>query len=309
MKTFIVPTSKVTLLLFMLVSVSQSAFSQSKKEQIEILVFQKDSLARLITNEKNQEMARKIDIEKQINKLNSIIKKDEDKLAISLQAIEEKRKKIQTLESAASELVKSNKALNDELFLLKEPKAKEVKIGEQVWMAENLNVNKFRNGDLILEAKTSQEWKKAGENKQPAWCYYENNLSNGEKYGKLYNWYAVNDSRGLAPEGYHLPSDDEWTKLTDYLGGVELAGTKMKAIGGWKENGNGVLSNGFSGLPGGFRDPSGTFFSIGTNGYWWSSTEGRSNYPWYRNLSFDEIGVHRTYNFKEDGFSVRCIKD
>ena len=107
-----------------------------------------------------------------------------------------------------------------------------VTIGTQVWMTKNLDVSTFRNGDPIPEAKTDEEWKKAGENKQPAWCYYNNYPANGAKYGKLYNWYAVNDSRGLAPIGYHIPSDAEWTKLTDFLGG-EVAGTKMKSKSGW----------------------------------------------------------------------------
>jgi len=94
---------------------------------------------------------------------------------------------------------------------------KTVRIGEQVWMAENLNVSKFRNGDLIPEAKTKEEWKAAGENKQPAWCYYDNDKKNGEKYGKLYNWYAINDRRGVIPEGWHLPSDEEISTLKYYL--------------------------------------------------------------------------------------------
>lgn len=84
---------------------------------------------------------------------------------------------------------------------------KTVTIGNQVWMAENLNVDKFRNGDLILQAKTEEEWKKAGENKHPAWCYFDNDTANDAKYGKLYNWYAVNDPRGLAPAGWHIPTD------------------------------------------------------------------------------------------------------
>ena len=105
----------------------------------------------------------------------------------------------------------------------------EVTIGSQVWMTENLNVDKFRNGDPIPEAKTYEEWKKAGENKQPAWCNYKNDPANGEKYGKLYNWFAVNDPRGLAPKGCHIPSDKEWTVLTDFLGGNKVAGTKMKS--------------------------------------------------------------------------------
>ena len=122
---------------------------------------------------------------------------------------------------------------------------KEIKIGQQVWTTENLNVDKFRNGEIIPEAKTAAEWHKAGENKQAAWCYYNNDSSNGTKYGKLYNWYAVNDPRGLAPEGWHIPSDQEWTDLTNYLGGVEQAGAKMKSKEGWLENGNGTNESGF----------------------------------------------------------------
>jgi len=103
-----------------------------------------------------------------------------------------------------------------------------VTIGTQEWMTENLDVSTFRNGDSIPEAKTNEEWKRAGELKQPAWCYYDNVPKNGTIYGKLYNWYAVNDARGLVPKGYHVPSDEEWTILTDFLGSD--AGTKMKSM-------------------------------------------------------------------------------
>ena len=119
---------------------------------------------------------------------------------------------------------------------------KEVPIGKQVWMTKNLDVAKFRNGDPIPEAKTDEEWVKAGENEQPAWCNYDNNPANGSKYGKLYNWYAVNDPRGLEPQGWHIPSNDEWTVLTDYLGGELNAGAKMKSKTGWAEDGNGTNS-------------------------------------------------------------------
>ena len=101
--------------------------------------------------------------------------------------------------------------------------AQTVTIGTQVWMTKNLDLATFRNGDPIPEAKTDEEWEKAGENKQPAWCYYDNDPANGAKYGKLYNWYAVIDSRGLAPVGYHIPSDADWTKLNDFLGGEGVA--------------------------------------------------------------------------------------
>ena len=107
-----------------------------------------------------------------------------------------------------------------------------VTIGTQVWTSKNLAVSKFRNGDAIPLAKTNAEWELAGQNYQPAWCYYENNGENGTKYGKLYNWYAVNDPRGLAPAGFHIPTDVEWTILTDYLG-VDSAGKQMKSISGW----------------------------------------------------------------------------
>ena len=185
----------------------------------------------------------------------------------------------------------------------------EVTIGKQVWMSENLNVDKFRNGDPIPQAKTNEEWNKAGENNQPAWCYYDNDPANGEKYGKLYNWYAVNDPRGLAPVGYHIPNDSDWTVLTGYLGGEDIAGTKIKSKNEWVEGGNGTNESGFSGLPGGFRLDGGTFSNIGYGGSWWSSSENNTSYAWYRNLSYGSDLVDRYYDDKTYGFSVRCLRD
>lgn len=101
-----------------------------------------------------------------------------------------------------------------------------VKIGEQIWKIHNLNIEEFRNGNTILKTVTDEDWEKANENHQPAWSYYNNKRSNGKKYGKLYNWYAVNDPRGLAPIGWHIPSDTEWTTLTNSLGGNKEAGVK-----------------------------------------------------------------------------------
>jgi uncharacterized protein (TIGR02145 family) len=191
----------------------------------------------------------------------------------------------------------------------------EVTIGKQVWMTENLDVDKFRNGDPIPQAKTAKEWKKAGENKQPAWCYYNNDPESGAKYGKHYNWYAVNDPRGLAPEGWHIPSDAEWTMLTEYLG--DEAGVKMKTKEGWKEDGNGTNESGFSGLPGGYRYPNGTFLNVDMYGYWWSSTEGGSDLStqasaWYRYLSSKKGlwgWVYQWWGSKDLGLSVRCLRD
>ncbi len=184
-----------------------------------------------------------------------------------------------------------------------------VTIGTQVWMKENLNVSTFRNGDTLPEAKTEKEWKEGGENKTPAWCYYNNKTENGEKYGKLYNWYAVKDRRGLAPQGYHLPGDAEWTTLTKFLGGEEAAGTKMKSSVGWEKNDNGTNTSGFTGLPGGYRYYDGTFFSIGSNGSWWSSTKSRAKIAWYRNMVSSSGDINRRNTSKRNGFSVRCIKD
>lgn len=191
--------------------------------------------------------------------------------------------------------------------------SKEVTIGKQVWMTQNLNVDKFRNGDPIPEAKTNEEWRKAGENGEPAWCYYNNNPDNGDRYGKLYNWYAVNDPRGLAPEGWKIPSDEEWSRLADFLGGQSVAGTKMKSTDFWADYGgkpgNGTNESGFSGLPGGFRYFNGTFYSIGEGGLWWSSTEDDSNGAWYRFLNSIDGFVNRDGSRKENGLSVRCLRD
>lgn len=189
----------------------------------------------------------------------------------------------------------------------------EVTIGKQVWMSENLNVDKFRNGDPIPEAKTDEEWEKAGENKQPAWCYYDNDPANGAKYGKLYNWYAVNDPRGLAPEGWKIPSYEDWTLLTDFLGGESVAGKKMKSTEFWAGNngvsGNGTNESGFSGLPGGNRNGSGSFYGIGKYGFWWSSAEYSTDNAWYRTLGYN-LGRVNSFNYdKTDGFSVRCLRD
>jgi uncharacterized protein (TIGR02145 family) len=188
--------------------------------------------------------------------------------------------------------------------------AQTVTIGKQVWMSENLNVDKFRNGDPIPHAKTDEEWEKAHKKKQPAWCYYNNDPANGAKYGKLYNWYAVNDPRGLAPVGYHIPTDEEWTVLTDYLGGTYVAGEKMKSTSGWAESGNGTNVSGFSGLPGGNRDANGGFYNFGKFGFWWSSSELDTDVAWNRNLGYDNGFVDRgNYGAKGGGLSVRCLRD
>jgi len=183
-----------------------------------------------------------------------------------------------------------------------------IKIGTQEWACKNLDVSTFRNGDEILEARTEEEWVKAGERKQPTWCYNYNNIGNGAKYGKLYNWYAVNDKRGLAPNDWHVPSDDEWTILINYLG-ERVSGTKMKSTAGWKDNGNGNNESGFDGLPGGNRLKGGAFGDIEVFGYFWSSTQLDIDKAWYRILLYSFGHVSRYDYDKNGGFSVRCVKD
>jgi uncharacterized protein (TIGR02145 family) len=182
-------------------------------------------------------------------------------------------------------------------------------IGTQTWMSENLNVSIFRNGDSIPEAKTSDEWYDAGINGKPAWCYYNNDPKNGEKYGKLYNWYAVNDPRGLAPVGWHLPSDSNWKILSTSLGGDLMAGKKMKNLSDWTNKDIiGINESNFSGIPGGYRYPGGYFYDIGDLGYWWSTSEANSEDAYFRSLSSTSV-FNSNYSKKAEGYSVRCFKE
>ena len=187
-----------------------------------------------------------------------------------------------------------------------------IQIGNQLWMEKNLNTSFYRNGDTIPYVTDATAW--AGLT-TGAWCYYNNDPANGEIYGKLYNWYAVKDSThgGLAPLGWHIPTDAEWTTLTTTLGGTSVAGGKMKMAGTtrWTTPNTGATnSSGFAGLPGGGRYGLGTFNFFGGYGYWWSSTEGDTTNAWYRYLYYGFSNVDRfiTIN-KAYGFSVRCLRD
>lgn len=185
----------------------------------------------------------------------------------------------------------------------------EVTIGSQVWMASNLNVDTFRNGDPIPHAQTDEEWERAGEEEKPAWCYYNNDPANGRTYGRLYNWYAVTDPRGLAPEGWQIPSDEDWNELISFLGGRSVAGKKLKSGSGWANNGNGTNESGFSGLPGGARRPAGDFAQIGESSYWWSSTDdGTKSFIWTRVVEHGTNRVTRGSTHMAAGFSVRCFR-
>jgi uncharacterized protein (TIGR02145 family) len=181
-----------------------------------------------------------------------------------------------------------------------------VTIGKQIWMVENLNVTHYRNGDEIPLVQDKEEW---DNQTTGAWCYYENNSGNGITYGKLYNWYAVNDPRGLAPDGWHIPTDADWTKLTDFLGGADIAGHKLKNTAGWDENLNGDNSSGFSAMPGGYRTHDGYFSNIGRNSIFWTSTEFNGERAWFRNVIGSIPNIYNPNYEKDFGLSVRCIKD
>jgi uncharacterized protein (TIGR02145 family) len=207
---------------------------------------------------------------------------------------------------------------------------KEVAIGQQIWMNENLNVDIFRNGDKIEEARTIEEWNQGSNEEKPMWCYYDNNPDNGPKYGKLYNWYAVNDPRGLAPLGWHIPSHLEWEQLSVFLGGHDISAMKLKNNNGWAFNqysGNGTNETGFSALPGGYLiNLSGWMFeNRGRYGCWWTSTEKKDATNWLGfsirpvayTVGMDTIkfwgGINnkliKGHHYLESGYSVRCIKN
>ena len=191
-----------------------------------------------------------------------------------------------------------------------------VKIGLQIWASQNLEVITFRNGDNIQEAKTDEEWRKAEKEKKAVWCHYYNESENGKKYGKLYNWYAVSDSRGLAPKGYHVPTSSEWQSLVSNLGGNNTlggnytAGNKLKSKTGWLEEGNGTNQSGFSAVPGGARYDFGSFDNIGYSAFWWTATQqevtiGLNGIVWYGD---NYVNTDNT-NGPGAGLSVRCLKD
>lgn len=185
-----------------------------------------------------------------------------------------------------------------------------IKIGDKTWAIKNLTVNSFRNGDSIPEAKTEEEWGIAWQDHKPAWCYYENDPKNGEIYGKLYNWFAVNDIRGLAPKGWHIPSKNEWEQLRSFLG-LDEAGKKIKSNNGWLDNGNGTNESGLSALPGGVRYAMGAFDYIGYLGFWWTTSPDQetTNYIYCIKMSCSRNNiVFETQNYGA-GLSVYCVKD
>lgn len=182
-----------------------------------------------------------------------------------------------------------------------------VNIGTQVWMAENLKTSQYRNFVAITNKSNDANW---GALTTEGFSDYST-PSNSTTYGKFYNWYAVNDSKKLAPKGWHIPTDADWTSLTDFLGGGNVAGNKLKEAGNthWMTS-NVAATNetGFTTLPGGTRSSDGSVYDIGNNGYWWSATEGSNiNSGWYRYITNLAGSVSRGYYSKSGGMSVRCV--
>jgi uncharacterized protein (TIGR02145 family) len=195
-----------------------------------------------------------------------------------------------------------------------------VTIGTQTWMVENLKTTTYRNGDPIPNVTDATEWENLSTG---AYCDYDNTPANGNIYGKLYNWYAVDDSRNIAPTGWHVPTNEEWDTLEDYVvANLGISGSVAKALASttnWAASteegaiGNDLTKNnstGFTALPGGNRYYSGTFSIIGKHGTWWSSTELIANVAYYRLLLYGYSNLDFSIaDYKGNGFSVRCVKD
>lgn len=190
--------------------------------------------------------------------------------------------------------------------IMEQDTIKSVQIGEQVWMVKNLNVSKFRNGDSIPEMKSMAGWQKAGKEGKPVWCNYNNVNKRGLKYGKLYNWYAVNDPRGLAPEGWHIPTKAEFESL---ITTVNNDGNALKAVGQRTGRRAGTNPSGFSALLAGGRDYGGNFDYLGYSTCFWSSTEYTAPNAYYLSLNYNDSNINLFNFYKEYGFSIRCLKD
>jgi len=186
-----------------------------------------------------------------------------------------------------------------------------IKIGTQFWIAENLKTTRYQNGDPIPNITDGTEWSHLTTG---AYCNYNNDSTNIIRFGRLYNGHAIADSRKIAPKGWHVATDDEWTTLTTFIG--SSAAIKLKSKTGWDYYGNvdnGTDEYGFKAFPCGYRNIFGIFNNLGYFVYWWSSTvnksRGGSNFLWYRSIYFSNSDLFRFDNYKELGFSVRCVKD
>ena len=184
-----------------------------------------------------------------------------------------------------------------------------VTIGTQVWMVENLKTIRYRDSTEIPIVTSDSAWNKLTSG---AYCDYENKPSNSVTYGRLYNWFAINNPRNISPEGWHVPTDEDWDILTEYLGGDSIAGGKLKETGltHWNSPNTGATNESdFTARPGGYRGGSGSFVGLGVYGNFWSSTDESSALAWGRYLYFEDSNFVRGHGSKTYGFSIRCVKD
>jgi uncharacterized protein (TIGR02145 family) len=184
-----------------------------------------------------------------------------------------------------------------------------VRIGSQIWMAENLKTTKYNDGTAIPNVTDATAWSALTTG---AYADYNNTPGNSTTYGKLYNYYTVVDARKLCPTGWHVPTDAEWTTLTTYLGGALVTGGKLKEIGTthWFSPNTGAdNSSGFTALPGGFRGDNGTFNNVGYYGYWWNSTVLNATNGWYNGMYYNYNNIYSSDGVNNCGFSVRCVRD
>lgn len=187
-----------------------------------------------------------------------------------------------------------------------------VTIGTQVWLVENLKSTHYRNGNPIPNVTDTAAWNNLHLTNGGASCYYNNDPSNAATYGLLYNYYAVVDTDSIAPRGFHIPGETEWTTLTTYLGNIDSDGGKMKETGilHWQSPNTGATNATlFTGLPAGERLSHGAFTGIGTTGAWWSSSGDGSYDAWGRYINYNDSAIFRYDDTKLVGFSVRCVMD
>lgn len=283
--------------------------AQSKKEIIQILNNRIDSLNIEIINR-----------DKKFEKELSTKSKDKELMLVNISKLEKKTDSLQEsitlLKRKLSVFKDSIDILNNEnkLFLSSvKDLGQEITIGTQVWQSINLDVTTYRDGTPIPQVTDPTQWANLTTG---AWCYYDNNPSNGMIYGKLYNWYAVagihdtdpnTPNKVLAPAGWHVPFDIEWSALVNFLGGESTAGGKMKSTGTtlWNDpNTAATNSSGFTGLPGGLRSHNGLFSYIGIFSHWWSANSGGG-----RNLYHDNSSANKDSGDKRYGGFVRCVRD
>jgi len=186
-------------------------------------------------------------------------------------------------------------------------------IGDQEWMAENLKTTTYNNGTDISNVTDDYEWEELATG---AYAWHGNDSDNKDVYGALYNWYAV-DTGNLCPDGWRMPTVDDWDQLTEYMGGRSVAGGKLKTTGTielgtglWHDPNTGATNEAnFKALPGGQRDINGYFDFVGYYGFWWSATEIDTNDAWARYISNSDNDFDYRDSKKELGFSVRCLRD